>query len=169
MQPRLRKGRIAGRKLYWLYDYNETIRSILYRFKGCGDYELKDAFFANQRWWMRLRFHGYTIVPVPSFGERDARRGFNHVRAMFSSLDLPVVDRLVKTADVKQADLHLLERRKIGRHIQLTNGPSLEGKKVLLVDDLCTTGSTIRACVSLLEKCHPKKIVVFTMGRTLRD
>ena len=169
MKPRWKTGKIAGCRFYWLYRYNETIRSILYQFKGCGDYELKDVFLLHPKTFLQAKFRGYTMVPAPSFHERDEARGFNHVKALFSCLDLPTVDCLIKTENTKQADLRLEERKKIGRYIEMVGQPKLEGKKVLLVDDLLTTGSTIRACIKLLRKCRPKKIAVLTMGHTPRD
>ena len=169
MKPKWHTGKIAGCRLYWLYFYNDTIRSLLYQFKGCGDYELKDVFFAYQRAFLRAKFHSYVLVPAPSYHERDEARGFNHVAALFSCLGLPMMDCLIKTENIKQADLHLEERKQIGRYIQLTDDHHLCGKKLLLVDDLVTSGSTIKACIKLLRKCRPKKIVVLTMGRTPRD
>ena len=39
-------------------------------------------------------------------------------------------------------------------------------KKVLLVDDVFTTGSTVRACLNLLKKEKPRKLAVLTMSKT---
>lgn len=43
---------------------------------------------------------------------------------------------------------------------------SVEGKRVILYDDVITTGATLSACVTLLKKAGAKEIVVLTFGKT---
>ena len=150
-----------------LYFYNETIRTLLYQFKGCGDYELKDVFFAYPRHSLRLRFRGYHVVPAPSSRSHNEKRGFNQVQAMCECLQLPMLDCLEKTVDAKQSDLSAKERKKIGKYLAYRGPASLSDKKILLVDDVFTTGSTARGCLKLLASHHPKKLAFLTMAKTL--
>ena len=150
-----------------LYFYNETIRSMLYQFKGCGDYELKDAFFAYPKYILRARFRGYYIVPAPSSRSHNQKRGFNQVKAMCECLKMPLLDCLEKTVDAKQSDLSAEERRKIGKYLAYRGPASLADKKILLVDDVFTTGSTARGCLKLLKAHHPKKLAFLAMAKTL--
>ena len=57
---------------------------------------------------------------------------------------------------MKQADLHWRDRQKIGEHLHYVDGISVQGKKILFVDDLLTTGATAKACCSLL-KAHAEE------------
>ena len=164
-KPRLRKSKFAGHTLYWLYEYNEAFRSTLYTLKGCGDYELKDVFLSRQAPLLKLRFRGYEIVPAPSYHERDEVRGFNHVEAIFASLGLPIRPYLRKTADKKQADSSKEERKQIGKFIAITEGAKIKGKKILFVDDVLTTGSTLKACVSLLASKGAKRVETLVLAR----
>ncbi len=150
-----------------LYFYNETIRSMLYQFKGCGDYELKDAFFAYPKYILRARFRGYHIVPAPSSRSHNEKRGFNHVKAMCECLKMPILDCLEKTVDAKQSDLSAEERKKVGKYLIYRGPPSLSDKKILLVDDVFTTGSTARGCLKLLKARKPRKLAFLTMAKTL--
>ena len=150
-----------------LYFYNETIRSLLYQFKGCGDYELKDAFFAYPKYILRARFHGYCLVPAPSSRSHNERRGFNQVKAMCECLKMPILDCLEKTVDAKQSDLSAKERREVGKYLIYRGPSSLADKKILLVDDVFTTGSTAKACLKLLAAHHPRKLAFLTMAKTL--
>ena len=168
MNPQLKAHKTFGVPAFYLYDYNETIRGLLYQLKGCGDYEMGQIFFCHQANVLHHRFWNYVIVPAPSYFARDEERGFNHVVTMFAELRLPIIRCLEKTKDIKQADLSAAERTKIGKSLRMKNARALYRKNVLLVDDVMTTGSTIKACISLLQKARPKRIVVLTMARVAR-
>ena len=125
---------------------------MLFQFKGCADIELSSLFLGYQAPLLHVLYHGYTLIPAPSFSEKNEARGFNHVEAMFSPLKLPFLHPLIKIDDVKQADLHRDERQKIGQHLRYDETVDIRRKKILFVDDLFTTGATAKACCELLEK-----------------
>ena len=147
-----------------IYEYGQGFRSLLFQFKGCFDYELKDVFLERVLPILKLRYRGYVIVPVPSYAGHDEARGFNHVIEMFSSLGLPFLCPLEKTADVKQASLGKKARKDVKKYLRYKEGISIQGKKILLVDDVFTTDNTARACIKLLQEHHPKKIALLVMS-----
>lgn len=149
-----------------LYAYNEAVRSLLFQFKACGDIELSSVFISYQAPLLRLLYHGYTLVPAPSYEAKNEVRGFNHVEEMFRPLHLPLLKALKKTSDVKQASLNFADRQKIGEHLAFCDGVSVVGKKILFVDDLITTGATARACCALLKEHGAKKVAILAMGHT---
>ena len=116
--------------------------------------------------YLRFRYRGYVMVPAPSSKSHDEKRGFNQVVEMAKPLGLPLFDVLEKTADVKQSDLTAEERKEVWKVIALKRKGMLKDKKVLLLDDVFTTGSTIRACLKLIKKERPKKIAVLVMAKT---
>lgn len=115
---------------------------------------------------MRMLYPGYTIVPAPSSKNHDDERGFNHVREMFSCLGLPMIHAIEKTDDRKQSDLDYRSRQEVGKHLRWVGGRSVSGKKILLVDDVYTTGATARNCIKLLKKHGASKIRVLVMAKT---
>jgi competence protein ComFC len=166
MGPYLREWKVDGFVVHSCYFYNETIRSLLYQFKGCFDVELADVFLFRQAPYFRLHYHGYTLVPAPSYQAKDEARGFNHVEAMFACLGLPFLKAIEKIDDVKQADNNYAERQKIGEHLHFKEGAVVRGLKILFVDDLFTTGATAKACAHLLKEHGAKKVEILVMGYT---
>ena len=152
----IKKEYINGLEVRYLYDYNEFLKKNFYLLKGCYDIELKDMFLDRWKYILRLIYKGYLLVPVPSYFESDNKRGFNHVEEIFSSLKLISNKCLKKTKDIKQANLSKKQREKIDKVLIIENGEILKGKKVLIVDDIYTTGSTLNACINLVRKYYPK-------------
>ena len=164
--PHFQRWKIEGARALSLYEYGNGLRTAIYQFKGCGDYELRTIFVENVRFWIKKRFSDYIVVPAPSYPEHDLARGFNHVCAIFECLELPLVKAIVKTKNVKQSDLSKNDRAKISRALALPNPRLVKGKKVLFVDDVYTTGSTAKACVRLLQKAGASKIQVLVIAKT---
>ena len=70
-----------------------------------------------------------------------------------------------KTMDFKQSDYHKDEREKVDKKLCIDD-VNLCNKKVLIVDDVCTTGSTIKAMIKLLNSKNPKQIKVLILSHT---
>lgn len=164
--PKFREFKVDGIKGLAIYDYDETIRSYLYQFKGCFDIELANVFLERYYSELSINYSGYKIVPVPSFYEDDEIRGFNHVEEIFKKLNLPILKLIRKTSHFKQAEHSGNSRIDIKEHLVLTNHDSIKGTKILLVDDVFTTGSTVRTCIKLLKELNPKSIKVLVMSKT---
>lgn len=167
LRPKFTSFKVDGYKALAVYDYNDRIKSLLYQFKGCFDYELSDIFIYKYRKELRLLYDGYVMVPIPSYKEDDEIRQFNHVNEMFKYINLPMRHLLIKTEKVKQADLSSEERQNINRYLALSDNESLKNKKVLIVDDVFTTGSTVRAAINLLKTLGPKKIEILVMSKSI--
>ena len=160
------KFQVLGYNAISINRYDEKVQSLLYQFKGCFDYELLNVFFERFSRELSLRYRGYVMVPVPSYKKDDEIREFNHVEEMFKILNLPMRKMIIKTKKVKQATSASHKRKDIGKHLELVDNSNLSKYKILLVDDVYTTGSTMKACIRLIEKLHPKKIEVFVMSKT---
>ena len=142
-----------------LYYYNDFFKNVLYRYKGVGDYMLKDAFvFVNNR--LNRMYKGYSIILAPSNKEIEEKRGYCHLEEIFKNLNLKIIKCFEKSEKWKQSDKKLSERKDIQKVIKIDKRP-LEGiKKVLIVDDVLTSGSTIKAMISQLPSNIDKKVLV---------
>ena len=153
-------------KCLFLYYYNEKVQEILYQFKGCKDYESRSIFLEYYANYLNYKFNGYYIVPAPSTENSDKERGFNHVEEMFKITNLKMLKIVHKTKERKQADLTTKERQKIGKYLSIDD-VDLSEKKILIVDDVYTTGSTIKSMIKLVKEKGAKKIKVLLMSKTI--
>lgn len=156
------QGKIKGTAIY---EYDEQIQSMLYQFKGCYDIELREVFLNPYITELKLKYHNYVIVPIPSFISDDKAREFNHVIEMFSFLNLPIIKAIVKLEKYKQSDQKYKDRTNVRKILGLSEIESLKNKKILLVDDVYTTGNTIQASIDLLTSLKPKKIEILVMAK----
>ncbi len=152
-----------------IYRYDDGIRSLIYQFKGCYDYELSSVFLDRSLEYLKMKYRGYVLVPAPSTKESDEKRGFNHVVEIFKHLDKPMYQVIEKTDNIKQSDLSKKDRRKISEHLIIKNRYLLTKKKVLIVDDVKTTGSTLKAMIKLIKECRPRKIKILVLSRRKED
>lgn len=139
--------------------------TLIYQYKGCGDYELKEIFINPFLEELILRYKGYKIVSIPSHAEHIEKRGFDHVKEMFSSLRIEFIDCLFKKEKYKQSDYNLEERSEAKNLIGIKNGEALKNKKILIVDDICTTGSTLRSAIKLVSLYEPKDIKILVVAK----
>ena len=157
---------VDGYKALALYDYSEFIKKQIYLFKGCFDYEMKDVFLNLFIKEIKLAYSGYTIVPIPSYKEDDEIRGFNHVIEVFKQTGLEINEIIEKTDHFKQAEHSANKRKEIKKYLRLISNEPLTKKKVLIVDDIYTTGSTMKVAINLVERLNPKTIKVLVLAKT---
>jgi competence protein ComFC len=150
-----------------IYEYDDFIREKLYLLKGCFDIELAPIFLSDFGPILRLIYAGYYVVPVPSYIVEDEIREFNHVEEIFAPLKLTFMKIIKKTTRIKQSDQKVDKRKNIINFLEVKNGELITNKKILLVDDVYTTGSTIDACIKLLEPYKPKKISILVMSKVI--
>lgn len=149
-------------KINILYYYDEFFKEQLYKYKGCFDYELKDAFLNYCKNDIKRKYKGYHIILAPSNKEAEEKRGFNHLEGIFECVGLPILKCFYKNKDWKQSDKKLSERKKIQNIIKLDKSKLFDVKKVLIVDDVLTTGSTIKTMIRQIPPNIDKEVLVLS-------
>jgi|TARA_B100001971_G_scaffold214877_1_gene255114 ComF family protein len=111
------------------------------------------------------------IVPVPSHPRRLRARGFNQAALigveLGNRIDLSVAqDVLIRTRDARS---QLLSPNREDRWLNVEGsfacGNELAGKRVMLVDDLVTTGATMSACATALKQAGVSTVVGLAVAR----
>lgn len=114
------------------------------------------------------------IAPMPLHWLRRWRRGFNQAELLARSLSrrtgIPVVRPLRRRGGTQtQAGLSNSERRRnVSTAFFVRRGAALEGKRILLVDDVMTTGSTGAASALALKRAGAAKVSLLTVARVDR-
>jgi ComF family protein len=119
---------------------------------------------------------GDIIVPVPLFKKRLKQREFNQsallAKNIAKALGIKLLpDCLVKVRDtVPQVGLNSKERKKnIKKAFDIRSRDPIEGKDIILVDDVFTTGATVKECSRVLKKAGAKDIFVITLAHSAID
>ena len=150
-----------------IYEYDANIKELLYKFKGCYDIELKDVFLDRFIIYLKIKFHGYSVVPLPSYHLDDQKRGFNHVEEIYRRLNLPMLIILKKVKNEKQAKKSKKERMNSQKNFEIMDINLVRNKKILIVDDVYTTGSSMNAAISLIRQGNPRKIAVLVVAKNI--
>jgi ComF family protein len=116
------------------------------------------------------------VIPVPLHPNRLRNRGFNQALLMLREWpDFPAIQRagivIEKTILVRrintasQTGLGREKRKANVRHAFAVNSPEkVKGKRVLLIDDVFTTGATCRECAKVLEKAGAAAVSILTLA-----
>lgn len=111
------------------------------------------------------------ILPVPLFKNKKWERGYNQTeliaRDLAKDLGIKISNKtLKKVKNTKmQSSLNKTERMKnIKDAFIVTNTESVENKKVIIFDDIYTTGSTLNECSKIVRKANAKEIAILTIA-----
>lgn len=137
-----------------------------YLAQGCGAF--MSAQFLRLNWPMPD-----LVIPIPISFAHLIERGYNQsyllAESFAKSLHCPFTEALKrKSGDYSQAGLNKYQRSQLtGNTIHLKKGQQLQDKTILLIDDVMTTGSTLRkSAEALMDEC-PKSIYGLTFCRAL--
>lgn len=148
-----------------VYIYTPFMKDIMARWKYRGDYILISMFQHHIRQVFSRTFSQQegVLVPVPLSEERLRERGFNQAQAIAELLPLPIEHALIRIQSEKQAKKSRSERLQSSNPFRLVK--PIE-QPVILVDDLYTTGMTIRWAAQILKGAGATEIYSFTLIRS---
>lgn len=158
-------------KLYCAYPYTPPMDELVKKFKSENKRYLRHCFAELALDTVEVIDDITLIVPVPSSKTRLKKRGYNHAELIAKELSrltyIPYDNILIRLNDMKTANLKKRERTDSVKD-QFDFRKSVFDETILLVDDICTTGATLRECAKVLMKAGAKEIFCFTVVRTDR-
>jgi len=151
--------------------FDGTLQNALHQLKYRRDVALADTLAQlMKKHFMALAIEATALVPVPLSARRLRERGYNQAALLARGLaDLtgaPYQPHLLRRTrhTVSQVGLTASERRD---NVQGAFEASRQAaqRHVLLIDDVCTTGSTLEACAQALKRAGAKSVKALTLGR----
>lgn len=150
--------------------YNKNLQKII---RGLKYHHQRDlAYYIAKfmyQYWLKLNIDGdFEIVPVPIFPKRKKKRKYNHMELVaeeFAKLSSYNVNfELVKRIKDTKPQYNLKKSERISnldKAFKICTKPP-EGKRILIIDDICTTGSTFEEMIRELNKAGIYDIVCLT-------
>ncbi|GAT90751.1 competence protein ComFC [Apilactobacillus kunkeei] len=147
-----------------IFQYNDAMKDFMHRYKFVGDYQLRMIFQKEIRKKIRKDL---LIVPIPVSSETKINRGFNQVIGLLGDIEYVEALMVKEKRKVRQSELNRQQRihNKQIFTIDPKNASQIVDQKILLVDDIYTTGTTIRHAASVLRKNGAKQVLGLTLCR----
>lgn len=156
--------------------YTGKIRNVLRKFKydSCGNTYYAFAFNIVQEIYLKqLASEIDAVVYIPMTKEDEKKRGYNQTKLIANEvhylLDIPCVNALSKIKETKS-------QKSLGEKERLSNMEGafsirnskidVNNKCILIIDDLCTTGSTLSEAAKILKEAGAKKVIAATFAKT---
>jgi len=172
----VRGGLVDGLHALYLFEKNGALQRVLHLLKYGGMHSL--GLRLGRELGRSLAGSGIlseieAIVPVPLHGAKLRERGYNQsekiCRGIREVSGAPVVRRaLGRTRNTpSQTTLKMHEREANVRDafsVLPVSGRAIQGKTILLVDDVLTTGSTLRSCACALKDAGVRSVVCATVA-----
>ena len=164
--------------IFFLYKYQGIIRNLILSYKFKDKSYLYKTFskcmLKNKNLCNFLKSYDI-IIPVPLHQKRKMERGYNQsaliAKQIAKNLRLRYYDILIKTKNTKpQSSKNLKERKKsvVGIY-KIKNSTLVKEKRVVIFDDIYTTGSTLKECKKVLLECGVKKVGLLTLAKDYID
>jgi ComF family protein len=162
-----------------LGSYEGSLQEAIHRWKYQGKTYLSP--FLGE--WMAEGLNRYwdpnlfaLIIPVPLHKKRLRERGFNQALLLVKELSrrtgIPYRKRILrkKRPTIPQVNLSGVEREKgVRGTFHIIGREELEGKSILLVDDVYTTGATVNECSKVLLAGGAERVDVLTLAHALKS
>ncbi len=156
--------------------YRDGLQPLLHKLKFDNNLNVLPALkkilddVSNREEMLKLLDGTDFAVPVPLHAERFKERGFNQTEKIFEEFfgkkNIPLKKILIRRVETpKLYKFGKAERQKILKGVfAAIEVENLRGKKILIVDDIFTTGTTVSECAKVLRELGAEKISVLALS-----
>lgn len=162
---------------FFFDDENVNVGGAIYRFKHTGEENIAAA--AAEELYQRLTAEGAEkqdiVVPVPMGKKKQRQRGHNQAeifaRCIGRYLGIPVKSDILYKYDTKdeQHAHSASERSERVAGLFYAESADLSGMRVIICDDVMTTGATINECARLLKDLGAESVIAAVCAVTRLD
>lgn len=154
--------------------YGGVLKELILKFKYKNDFTAGDilAELLEEYIAQKFNYKEYIIAYIPLSKKSIKARGFNQceyiARRIAENLEIEVVELLIKVKETKeQKKLKKDERfENIREAFGIKQGISIKNKKIILIDDVTTTGATLQEASKLLKKFDIGDIKLLTLAKS---
>lgn len=158
--------------------FEDPLKALIYKFKYDGDVLLaKDLACIALSGWSLLKnkinmdSNAICLIPIPLHRKRQTQRGFNQAQLLCWQLErllnIKTESKLLKRIrnTVSQQELNKAGRLKnVSGAFKAVSANSFANRVVVLVDDVCTSGSTLMACRQAVLKAGARAVLALTVA-----
>ena len=151
-----------------LFNYQGRIRDLIYQFKYLNRRSVA-LVFAGFLAQILMSMSPASLVPVPSHAQSRRRRGWDHMELIGKVLskkhNLPVLFLLKRRGGKPQKGLGFEDRKKnIEDSFFIPSSVKQIPDRIILLDDIFTTGATASECARILKRCGVSVVEVVTLA-----
>ena len=146
-----------------IFSYNQAMKDFFNRYKFDGDYILRKVFAMILKENLK-KYKDYHFILIPLSPERYAKRGFNQVAGLIEAAGLSHLDVLGKREEKASSSKNRSERLATELPFFIKEDSRIP-KKILLIDDIYTTGATVNRVKSMLENAGAEEVKTFSLVR----
>ena len=146
-----------------IFTYNQAMKDFFSRYKFDGDFLLRKVFASFLSEELK-KYKEYQFVVIPLSPERLLERGFNQVEGLVEAAGFSFQDLLGKREETASSSKNRAERLATEIPFFIKTEAPLP-KKILVIDDIYTTGATVNRVKRLFEEAGALDVKTFSLVR----
>jgi len=154
--------------------YGGVLKDLILKFKYKNNFTAGDilAEFLQEYIVENFKYKEYIITYIPLSKKSKKNRGFNQCEYMAKkisrNLSIEVLEVLIKPKETKEQKRLKRDERyeNIRDAFKIKKGINLKNYKIILIDDVTTTGATLQEAYKLLKKFEVKEIKLLTLAKS---
>lgn len=165
---------VEGAAAFLYFHKGGKVQHMIHRFKYKKRHQI-GTFLGRIYGYQLLKQTPYNtvdmIIPVPLFKKKQRKRGYNQseifAKGLSMALGVPVETNILFRTKESESQTRKTQSQRwenVKEIFSVIHAEQLEGKHILLVDDVMTTGATIEACATTLLKDNNVRISVVTIA-----
>ena len=162
-------------KLLYIFQYESLVRKLILRYKFSNQAYL-NHFFANMiiknEENCKLLQEYDLLIPVPMHHRKMQKRGYNQTELVAN--ELSKILKIPTKSDILIKVVNTVTQSKLGGKARQSNiqhaffvpkDGEVEGKKIILLDDIYTTGATSQECSRVLKEAGAEEILILVLAK----